>query len=73
MFISILILILLLPFTFLSLALDTLFSPKELSEIGISLGNSETIHSLPITVDLPKAHCSENTCQVWNVTEQVMG
>ena len=73
MFISILILILLLPFTFLSLALDTFFSSTELSEMGISLGNSEAKPSLPITVDLPKPYCSETACQLWNVTEQVMG
>jgi hypothetical protein len=37
------ILILFLPFTFLPLALDTLFSPKELSDMGIRLEYSQTI------------------------------
>jgi hypothetical protein len=73
MFISMLILILLLPFTFLSLALDTFFSSAELSEMGISLENSEAARSQPITVDLPKAYCSENACHSWNITKQVMG
>jgi hypothetical protein len=73
MFISILILILLLPFTFLSLALDTFFSSDELDEMGISLGNSEAFPSQSVTVDLPKPYCTENTCQLWNVTEHVMG
>jgi len=71
MFLSILILILLLPFTFLSFSLDTFFSSDELSEMGIDLGDSETRNFLPITVDLPKAHCTENACQLWNITEQV--
>ena len=71
MFISILILIILFPFIILSLALETYFSPDELSEMGIYLGDSETRHSLPITVDLPKAYCTDNACQLWNITEQV--
>jgi hypothetical protein len=73
MFLSILILILLLPFTFLSLALDTFFSSDELIEMGISIGNPEDVPFLPITIDPPKAYCAENTCQLWNATEQAMG
>ena len=67
MFISILILILILPFVFLPLALDTFFSSDELSEMCIYLGNSETTSPLPIT----KPCNSEVACQLWNVAEQV--
>jgi hypothetical protein len=68
MFISILILILLTPFTFLLLALDTFFSSDELSEMGIYLENSEAARSQPIAVDLPKEYCAENAYQLWNIT-----
>lgn len=69
MFISILIpvLILFLSMAFLPLALDTFFSPGELIEMGIYLGNSETTSLLPIT----KPCNSEIACQLWNVAEQM--
>jgi hypothetical protein len=73
MFISMLILILLLPFTFLPLALDAFFSSDELGEMGVYFENPENAHSLPVTADLSKAYCAENACQLWNITKQVMG
>ena len=72
MFISMLILILLMPFTFLPLALDTFFSSDELSEMGIYLENSEAAHPQPVTVDSSKPCNGETVCQVWNVTQQAV-
>ena len=44
MFIWVLILILLMPFTCLSLALETYFTPSELDEMGVSLILSQSDH-----------------------------
>ena len=41
MFIYVLVLILLLPVTFLSSALESLFTPEELTEMGIRLRSSQ--------------------------------
>jgi hypothetical protein len=71
MFISILILILLMPFAFLPLALDMFFSSDELSEMGIYLENSEAAHLQPVAADSSKPCSSETICQLWNITKQV--
>ncbi len=71
MFISILILILLLPFAFLPLALDMFFSSDELSEMGIYLENSEAAHLQLVAVDSSRPCNGETACQLWNVTEQL--
>ena len=67
MFLSILILIFLLPFIFLPLTLDTFFSSNELNEMGIYMENLETTSPLPLT----KPGNIEVTCQLWNIAEQV--
>jgi len=51
MFTCILILTLFLPVTFLSLALGTLFSADELSEMGICLEGPQSLQDEPIAVD----------------------
>jgi len=70
MLLSILILILLLPFTFLPLALDTFFSSDMLSEMGVYLENSEAAHPQPVTVDTSRPCNGETACQLWNIAEQ---
>jgi hypothetical protein len=73
MFVSILILILFLSLTLLPLALINLFSPNELSEMGIYLGNSESGYFQPTTVDKPKPYRSDNMCQLWDISEKAVG
>ena len=67
------ILILFLPFTFLPLALDTLFSPEELSDMGICLeypqntGECEHIN----TVSQPQpSHTTEDAKPLREVSQQ---
>jgi hypothetical protein len=52
MFLSILILILLLPVVFLPLALDTFFSPNDLNEMGICLEKPETLYPMRTAMSL---------------------
>lgn len=68
MFTSIFILILLLPAACLSLALDTFFSTTQLSEMGISLKNSDD--TLPMQgYELVGLIPSSNNNNVWEISE----
>ena len=68
------ILILFLPFTFLPLALDTLFSPKELSDMGIRLEypqNMEECEHINTVSQLRPSHSGEESIPLREVSQQI--